>query len=77
MQKRHILSVAATAGIFAGFLLGCEQPKTTPATRSADNTYTFERGYPSGDTARQAMNDTDFQRAVQAYRFWYPTVSAR
>lgn len=37
--------------------------------------YQFERGYPTAETARQARADSDFQRAVIAYRFWYPTVS--
>jgi hypothetical protein len=37
--------------------------------------YTFMNGYPSGDTAQRARDDADFQRAITAYRFWYPTVS--
>ncbi len=38
-------------------------------------TYIFERGYPSAQTTQLARGDADFQRAVTAYRFWYPTVS--
>jgi hypothetical protein len=38
--------------------------------------YAFERGYPSADTSQRARDDADFQRAIIAYRFWYPTVSA-
>jgi hypothetical protein len=56
-------------------LISCEQQKQTPATQTADNGYSFERGYPTADTAKQATDDSDFSRAVQAYRFWYPTVS--
>ena len=37
--------------------------------------YAFERGYPSAETAQRARDDADFQRAIIAYRFWYPTVS--
>jgi hypothetical protein len=37
--------------------------------------YTFERGYPTPDTAQRTREDADFQRAITAYRFWYPTVS--
>jgi hypothetical protein len=33
-------------------------------------------GFPSGDAAQAARDDADLQRAVVAYRFWYPTVSA-
>jgi hypothetical protein len=38
--------------------------------------YAFAGGYPSADTSQRARDDADFQRAVIAYRFWYPTVSA-
>ena len=37
--------------------------------------YAFERGYPTGKTAGQAYDDTDLNRAIQAYKFFYPTVS--
>ena len=37
--------------------------------------YGFSQGYPTADGAEKAIDDTDFGRAVQAYRFWYPTVS--
>ena len=37
----------------------------------------FKNGYPDNDTIQQVRNDQVFQRAVQAYRFWYPTVSAQ
>jgi len=37
--------------------------------------YAFERGYPTPQATQQARDDADFQRAVVAYRFWYPTVS--
>lgn len=36
----------------------------------------FTRGFPSPGTARAARDDADLQRALVAYRFWYPTVSA-
>ena len=36
----------------------------------------FKAGYPSPQTSAHARDDADFQRAVTAYRFWYPTVSA-
>jgi hypothetical protein len=50
-----------------------------PRTDGADTTgsgYEFVTGFPSSDAAEQARDDADFQRAVVAYRFWYPTVSA-
>jgi hypothetical protein len=35
----------------------------------------FKGGFPPDDEARKARDDADYQRAVTAYRFWYPTVS--
>jgi hypothetical protein len=37
--------------------------------------YTFERGFPTPDTMKQAYDDADLERAIQAYKFFYPTVS--
>ncbi|MDR5781271.1 DUF1254 domain-containing protein [Caballeronia sp. LZ065] len=37
--------------------------------------YSFERSYPTAQTTQAVRNDADFQRAMTAYRFWYPTVS--
>src|SRR5262249_3442064 len=37
--------------------------------------YTFERGYPTPDSVREAYDGADLNRAIQAYRFFYPTVS--
>jgi hypothetical protein len=42
---------------------------------AATTPYTFKAGYPTGASGRHAAEDADFQRAVTAYRFWYPTVS--
>src|SRR5271170_772151 len=67
-------------GVFlvAGLLAGCQQPKTadqgTTAAPSGSG-YAFVQGYPTADAAKKANDDADFSRAVQAYRFWYPTVS--
>jgi hypothetical protein len=35
----------------------------------------FKGGFPPPDDARKARDEADYQRAVTAYRFWYPTVS--
>jgi hypothetical protein len=35
----------------------------------------FKGGFPTDATAQKARDDADFERAVTAYRFWYPTVS--
>jgi hypothetical protein len=38
--------------------------------------YEFEGGYPTLETVQRAYDDADLNRAIQAYRFFYPTVSA-
>jgi hypothetical protein len=48
------------------------QVTATPAQKIG---YEFQHGFPVGDTVRQAYDDADFNRALQAYRFFYPTVS--
>jgi hypothetical protein len=37
--------------------------------------YEFVGGYPTPETIRQAYDEADLNRAVQAYRFFYPSVS--
>lgn len=35
----------------------------------------FKSGFPPADDAQKARDEADYQRAITAYRFWYPTVS--
>src|ERR1700743_961290 len=37
--------------------------------------YAFPGGYPTPETIQRAYDDADLNRAVQCYRFFYPTVS--
>lgn len=37
--------------------------------------YEFVGGYPTAATIEKAYNDADLNRAIQAYKFFYPTVS--
>jgi hypothetical protein len=41
----------------------------------AEERYVFEGGYPTPETTRRAYDDADLSRAIQAYKFFYPTVS--
>jgi hypothetical protein len=43
---------------------------------AATDRYAFERGFPTPETVLRSNEDAAFERAVGAYRFWYPTVSA-
>jgi hypothetical protein len=38
--------------------------------------YEFKGGYPTSKTTEDAYDEVDFNRAVECYRFFYPTVSA-
>jgi hypothetical protein len=65
-----------TAAFLIATLIGCEQPKSAPAPQAnTDTGYTFDRSFPSGDTASKAYDDTDLNSAITAYKFFYPTVS--
>jgi hypothetical protein len=44
-------------------------------TASHAQDYKFDLGYPTPETTQRARDDADLQRAMIAYRFWYPTVS--
>jgi len=55
--------------------VGSEQSRQSSNATSAETAYPFERGFPAGDTAQRAYDDADLFRAVEAYRFFYPTVS--
>jgi len=37
--------------------------------------YEFKGGYPTTRTVQQAYDDADLTRAIQAYKFFFPTVS--
>jgi hypothetical protein len=54
------------------------QPSTNTLLPSSDNnnssSYEFERGYPTNDTAVLAYDNADLSRAIEAYKFFYPTM---
>ncbi len=56
-------------------LSGCGQSKQTQTARTNDEATSFVGGYPTGDTAQKAYDDADLNSAIQAYKFFYPTVS--
>lgn len=60
---------------FASILLAATLLATTAFAQDAAPTYKFEQGYPTKETSTKAQDDADIQRALTAYRFWYPTVS--
>jgi hypothetical protein len=53
------------------------QAQTTQAATSLADNYVTEHGFPTAEMAERAYDDADLNRAIQAYRFFYPTVSGR
>jgi hypothetical protein len=38
------------------------------------NGYEFKGGFPTPETTQKAYDDADLSRAIEAYKFFYPTV---
>ena len=52
------------------------QPATTSdSVETRIGTLSFEKGYPTPETARKVYDEMDFQRAVQAFLWAFPAVS--
>src|SRR5262245_10923734 len=68
---RYYLPASLTGILFATMLYAGALAQQAPST----SPYAFERGFPTQEGAQRARDDADYQRAVTAYRFWYPTVS--
>ncbi len=66
-----------TSLVVAGLLAGCQQEKTAEQTTAAPtgDAYAFTEGFPPGDTAQKAYDNAGLNRAIEAYRFFYPNVS--
>jgi hypothetical protein len=45
------------------------------ATTSQAQDYEFKGGYPTPETIQKAYDDADLARAIQVYKFFYPTIS--
>src|ERR1700743_2116462 len=56
-------------------LLRREFAMATPGSVTVEK-YQFDGGFPTADTIARAYDDADVVRAITAYRFFYPSVSA-
>lgn len=61
-------------------LSGCKKESdaadsTNNSPDSSSDGYEFVGGYPTEKTIQKAYDDADLNRAIQAYKFFYPTVS--
>ena len=59
------------------FVVGaCTQPAANSGSETKDSSgYVFIGGYPTAETIQKAYDAADLNRAIQAYRFFYATVS--
>lgn len=63
------------------FIYSCknetEITKGTADSTDTSSDYEFVGGYPTEATIKKAYDDADLARAIQAYKFFYPTVSGK
>ena len=73
-MTRTLVSLAVVLALGCA---GMEPAKAPPPAAQAapPSDYRFVNGYPTPETVQKAYDDADLARAIQAYRFFYPTVS--
>ncbi len=54
-----------------------KQQNVQSQTKEYVSDYKFADGYPSDESAQKAYDDADLNRAIQVYKFFYPTVSGQ
>jgi hypothetical protein len=57
-----------------GAVLAFAGASTAVHAQSAKSPYKFERGFPTSGTAKSAYDASDLRRAIEAYKFFYPTI---
>lgn len=83
MRNPTLIWARVVVGALAALATACQGTQTpTPAATTtaspvsaATSEYEFKGGYPTPATVQKAYDDADLNRAIQAYRFFYPTVS--
>src|SRR6187431_1057622 len=71
---KQILIITALAAALA--ITSAHSQTTTPdSVKTRIGTMSFERGFPTEETAQKLFDEMDYQRAVQAYLWAYPAVS--
>ncbi len=57
--------------------LVCALAVTTTQAQTAESPLQFERGFPTAVTAEKAHYAADLRRAIEAYKFFFPTRAPR
>ncbi len=71
MKPREGSSFVVAASLAA---LACVLSLTAARAQVAESPYQFERGFPAAGTAEKAYDAADLRRAIEAYKFFYPTL---
>jgi hypothetical protein len=74
MQINRQGSSLILAIVLAASAAGCKTMTERPPT-AASADYVFKGGFPTAESVRKAYDDADLSRAIQAYKFFYPTVA--
>ncbi len=69
---KQLLNTAVIIMTFA-LLTGCNSASESSKAQNSSE-YTFERGFPTAATAEKAHAASDLRRAIEAYKFFYPTL---
>jgi hypothetical protein len=74
IARAGIALAQSTVGVTFPKTCGVQESKAPGKDAMGSVTKRLE-GFPTTDEARKARDDGDYQQAMIAYRFWYPTVS--
>src|SRR4051794_40924910 len=77
-QTMNSKAIAITLGLalsISSAFSAAADPAAVAPGKWTNNSYQFERGFPTTVAAQKAYDELDLNRAVEAYRFFYPTVS--
>src|SRR5271169_4134517 len=71
-----LLTLSLAIGLFVSGFTACKQQSAQSQNKAGSaSDYIFNNGYPAPATAEYAYDEADLNRAIEAYRFFYPTVS--
>ncbi len=70
-MKKSSISLAVSLAA-----LVCALSATTAHAQTAESPLQFERGYPTAVTAEKAHYAADLRRAIEAYKFFFPTLGS-
>ncbi len=70
MKNRSIV------GFLFAVMISTALAVTTTHAQSAESPLQFERGFPTAGTIEKVYDASDLRRAIEAYKFFYPTMGS-